>query len=437
MKQIVYVLLALVILWRPPATAQTQAAKSFVGTVSAIRAETAEIEVKPDNAAPVALKIGSNTIAQKIAPGEKDLKKAEAIPITEVALGDRVLVTPEPGTSDLRRIIVMSATDIARRNQADSLDWTRRGVSGVVAIKNGSDVTLKIRTMTGEKQAVVTVGEKTTYKRYAPDSVKFADAKNSQLAEVNVGDQLRARGLKSEDGLKVTADDVVFGTFVTKAGSVTAVNMETKEVTIKDLTNNKPLVVKFTADSQLKKMPDLSAMMGGQMGGMPGGMGRGGAPGGAAPAGGPPAAGAQAGAPPAGPPPAGPPPTGMMRPAGNAASAGGAASGASGGMARPGGGMDLSQMLERMPPGKLEDLKPGETIVVSSTKGAKADEITAIMFLSNAGMLIQMAAMPTGGGRSGAGGGMPGGMGGGGMGGGGMGGGGMDLGGMGLGGIIP
>lgn len=367
-------------------TVRGQPAKSFVGTVSAVKAETAEIEIKPDNAAPVALKIGLGTIAQKIAPGEKDLKKAEAIQIAEVAVGDRVLVTPEPGTTDLRRIIVMAATDIAKRNEADRLDWTRRAVSGVVAAKNSSEITLKMRTMTGEKQAVVTVGEKTTFKRYAPDSVKFADAKGSKLAEVNVGDQLRARGQKSEDGLKVTADDVVFGTFLTKAGSVTAVNLTTKEVTVKDLANNKPVVVRFTADSQLKKMPDLSAMMGG----MPG---RGGAAGGA--------------------PPAVAAPGGMMRPGG-------------------GGGMDVAQMLERMPAGKLEDLKPGDTIVVSSTKGAKADEITAIMFLSNAGMLIQMASMQQGGGRAGAGGGgMSGGAGMAGMGGG------MDLGGMGLGGIIP
>jgi len=346
MRQIAFLFVALVVV-----SAQGQTVKSFVGTVSALKAETAEIEIKPDNAAPVSLKIGSGTIAQRIAPGEKDLKTAEAIQVAEVAVGDRVLVTPEPGTTDLRRIIVMAATDIAKRNEADRLDWTRRGVSGVVAAKNASEITLKMRTITGEKQAVVTVGERTAFKRYAPDSVKFADAKGSKLAEVNVGDQLRARGRKTEDGLKVTADDVVFGTFLTKAGSVTAVNLETREVTVKDLTGNQPMVVRFTADSQLKKMPD-----------------------------------------------------GMMRPGG--------------------GGMDIAQMLERMPAGKLEDLKPGDTIVVSSTKGAKAGEITAIMFLSNAGMLIQMASMPQGGGRAG----------GAGMG---MGGGSMDLGSMGLGGIIP
>ena len=257
------------------APAQTPPAKSVVGTVSLFKAETAEIEIKPDNGAPVALKVTADTIAQKVAPGVTDLKKAESIKVTDVALGDRVLATPEPGTSNLRRIVVMSATDIAKKNEADRLDWTRRGVTGVVAAKSGNDVTLKIRTLGGESQAVVTVTEKTSFKRYAPDSVKFAEAKNSKLAEISVGDQVRARGVKSEDGLKVTAEDVVFGTFVTKAGTITAVNPETREITVKDLANNKPLVIRITADSQIKKMPDMAGMMGG--------MGRGGMPAGGAP----------------------------------------------------------------------------------------------------------------------------------------------------------
>ena len=151
--------------------------------------------------------------------------------------------------------------------------WIGRGAASPAwwPPKSGNDVTLKIRTLGGESQAVVTVTETTTFKRYAPDSVKFAEARNSKLAEIGVGDQVRARGVKSEDGLKVTAEDVVFGTFVTKAGTITAVNAETREITVKDLANNKPLVIRVTADSQIKKMPDMGAMMGGMMGrgGMP------------------------------------------------------------------------------------------------------------------------------------------------------------------------
>ena len=57
---------------------------------------------------------------------------------------------------------------------------------------------------------------------------------------------------------------------------------------------------------------------------------------------------------------------------------------------RPGGG-DMMAMLERMPLAKIEDIKVGESIVVSSTVGAKADEITAITLLANADMIIAMA----------------------------------------------
>ena len=383
MKQIQMAACAAVILWSSMAPAQTTPTKSVVGTVSLFKAETAEIEIKPDNGAAVALKVTADTIAQKVAPGVTDLKKAESIKVTDVALGDRVLATPEPGTSNLRRIVVMSATDIVKKNEADRMDWTRRGVTGVVAAKSGNDVTLKIRTLAGESQAVVTVTETTTFKRYAPDSVKFAEARNSKLSEIGVGDQVRARGVKSEDGLKVTAEDVVFGTFVTKAGTITAVNAETREITVKDLANNKPLVIRVTADSQIKKMPDMGAMMGGMMG-------RGGMPPGGAPT----------------------------------------ARAARGGVPGGGRGMDINAMLERMPLSKLEDLKAGETIVVSSTKGAKSNEVTAIMMLANADNILRMIAAQSGGGR---GPGMPG-AGGMGM----MGGGGMDaLGGMGLGGIMP
>ena len=365
MKQIRMAACAAAVLWSLMAPLLAQPAKSVVGTVSLFKAGTAEIEIQPDSGAAVAMKVTADTIAQKVAPGAADLKHAETIKVTDVALGDRVLATPEPGTGNLRRIVVMPAADIVKKNQADRMDWTRRGVSGMVAAKSGNELTLRIRTLTGESHAVVTVTQKTAFKRYAPDSVKFTDARNSNLGEIGVGDQLRARGVKSEDGLKVTAEDVVFGTFVTKAGTITAVNADTRAITIKELANHKPLVIRFTADSQIRKMPDMAGMM-------MGGMGRGGIP-----------------------------------------------------------AMDINAMLERMPVSKLEDLKPGETIVVSSTKGARSNEVTAIMMLGNADGMLQMIAAQSSGGRGST---IPGA---GNMGGGMMGGGTDALGGMSLGGIMP
>jgi len=346
--------------------------KFILGTVAGFKSESVEIQVKPEQGDAVSVKLRGDTQVRRVAPGQTDLSKAEPIKITDVVSGDRVLVNLRPDVFEARRIVVMSSLDIARRNEADRLDWTRRGVMGIVTSKKPSEITLKMRSLQGEERtATVSVAENTRYRRYAPDSVKFAEAKTSGLREIGVGDQLRARGEKSEDGLKVTAEEVVFGTFVTKTGPITAVNVQDKEITVKDLSTGKPLVVKVSPDSQLKKMPDLSAMR------------------------------------------AGGPPGGGMRGHG-------------------GGAPDLAQMLERMlPPASFEDLKPGETVVVSSTKGASAGQITAIMLVANADMLIQMVAMHSGGsGRPAAGaGGQAMGMGGmGGM----MGamGGGLDLGGM-------
>jgi ribosomal protein L14 len=316
---------------------------AFFGSITSFKAEEATIVVTPDKADPVDVKLTPETIFKRVAPGENTLKNAADMKMTDMGLGDRVLVSLKQGTSEALRIVVMSATDITKRNEADRLDWNTRGISGVVAAKAGDSVTIKKRGLTGEIVMTVTVSDKTAYRRYNTDSVKFADARISKLDEVSVGDQLRARGVKSEDGLKVTADEVVFGTFVTKAGTITAINPDTKELTVAELGTNKPLVIKFTADSQIKKMPNMAGMMG-----------RGGAPGAAPGAG-----------------PGGPPGGGAHMP-------------------------DMSQMVERMPAAKLDELKTGEKIVVSSTKGAKPDEVTAIMLLGNADMLIQMATIPSG-----------------------------------------
>jgi uncharacterized membrane protein len=86
---------------------------------------------------------------------------------------------------------------------------------------------------------------------------------------------------------------------------------------------------------------------------------------------------------------------------------------------------DIAQMVERMPTVALDALKVGDTVVMSSTKGAVDNEYTAIVLLDNAEMLIRMATAQRPAGAAGAGGAV-GGMQGGGQGmGGGMGAGGL------------
>ena len=343
-----------------------QGLRSVLGTVTGVDSNVRQLVVQPDSGERQIAKISADTVLQRIAPGEKDLKKAEPIQFGDIASGDRVLVTLETGVTEARRVILMSAKEITSRNEADRRDWIERGLSGIVSAKNGNEITLNVKAAGSEHPAVVAVNDRTTFKRYAPDSVRFADARPSNPQEIQIGDQLRARGAKNSEGSRVTAEDVVFGTFLTKAGSVTAVDPNANEVRITETGTGRPLVVKLTPDTQIKAMPDFGA--------------------GGPPQGGP---GARGGA---GPRPEGAPNggTGFRPPADGPLPAGGA-------IPRP----DPVQMIERMPVAHIDAIKPGQTVIISSTKGASPDQITAIVFVANAQMLLQMASRPASGGHGG------------------------------------
>ena len=79
MKQIRMAAWAAAVLWSSMAALPAQPAKSVVGTVSLFKAETAEIEIQPDNGAAVTMKVTADTVAQKVAPGATDLKRGAAI----------------------------------------------------------------------------------------------------------------------------------------------------------------------------------------------------------------------------------------------------------------------------------------------------------------------------------------------------------------------
>ena len=254
---------------RESAQAQAPAAKPVLGTVADFRVKSLEMEVKGDDGRPAWVKFGADTEVLLAAPGEKDLSHALPARVADIARDDRVMVSFVAGMAEARRIVVVAASAIARRNAAERLDWEKRGMTGIVAARDGDQVTLESRTPQGAQRTTVAVTAKTAIRRYAPDSVKFADAETASLAQIAVGDQVRVRGDKSEDGNRLTADDVVFGTFLTTLGTVSAVDRAKGELKIVDLTSKKPMVVRLTADTRMKKMPDMHEMPAGHGGHQP------------------------------------------------------------------------------------------------------------------------------------------------------------------------
>jgi hypothetical protein len=329
----------------------------------------------------------------RVPPGAKDLKAATKIAVSDIGIGDRVLVRGR--VSDDQKsvlataVIVMAQADLSKAQEAERAEWRQRGAGGLVKAVNPEtkEITISVANTpptpgNPTRPVTISLAPNATLLRYAPDSVKFTDAKPSAFDEIKVGDQVRALGTKSEDGSRYVAERLVSGTFRNLGATVISVDAAGGAVTVKDLASGKPVVVRTNADSKLHRLPPFIAQMiaafnsgnppSGQMAARQGTGGPGGGPAGGAMPGRPPGGGSPAGA------------------------GGGPAGGPGGGPGRGlgGGPRDFQQMLERTPPLTLSELKPGEALIVVSTQGAKPSEVTAIIML--AGVEAILSARPKG-----------------------------------------
>ena len=311
----------------------------------------------------VAVTVDAKAKVLRVAPGATNLTNAAAIELTDINVGDRLRargrMTEDQKSLAALEIVVISQSDIASKQAAERADWDRRGATGIVADVSADSVTINMRTIEGVKPLVITPAPNAVIRRYTPDSIKFADAKTSKLSEISKGDQVRARGNKTSDGAQMTAEEIVSGQFKMIAGLVLSVDPQENVIRINNIETKKPMTVKISADSSLKKLqPMMAQAVAARL--------HGGAAGGG-PAGAPPGAG-----------PGGP---------GHGAGGPGGGLGAPGGGRGPGGSGggragDLQSMIDRTPAIKISDLMTGEAVIISSTAGTTADQVTAITLLA-------------------------------------------------------
>src|SRR6202453_643097 len=338
-----------------------------VGTAKALSGNT--ITLTTDAGSTVSIVVQDSTRLVRIAPGQKDLKDATPIQLSDVQVGDRILArgkASDDGKSvAASSVILMKESDVSAKQEKDREDWQKRGVGGLVSKVDAASgsVSLSAPPASDAKPVTIHISKSTIIRRYSPDSIKFDDAKPSTLDEIHSGDQLRARGTRSADGTELDADEVVSGAFRNIAGQVTATDASANTITVMDLATKKPVTLSITADSQLRKLPPTVAQRVAQRL-------RGGSP----------DAAAHPSAPGATPPDAAK--GGQTVPAGDAAGA------------RPGGPPDFQQMLKRMPPVTLADLQKGDAVMVVTTEGTASTQPTAITLLS--GVEPILSASPTG-----------------------------------------
>src|SRR5579871_6819277 len=110
------------------APAPAAAATRQLGTVKAISGNS--VTLATDGGSQVSVSVADGAKILQLAPGSTDLKSAQQIALTDVAVGDRVLVTGKAGDDGgftASRVILMKSTDIAEKNAAEKADWQKRG----------------------------------------------------------------------------------------------------------------------------------------------------------------------------------------------------------------------------------------------------------------------------------------------------------------------
>jgi Domain of unknown function (DUF5666) len=324
-----------------PAAAPAAAAARQIGTVTAVAGDG--LTLKTDAGQQVVVSVADGARILQLAPGSTDLKTAQTIALKDIAVGDRVLVSGKAGENAgalaASRVILMKSSDIAQKHEMEQADWQRHGSGGIVSAVDAGAGTVTISI--GAKKVAVTTSGTTQFRRYAGDSVKFEDAKPSTLAQIQVGDQLRVRGAKSDDGSSIQAEEIVSGSFKNLAGVIATLDTAKGTLTLKDLTTKKTVTVTVTANSNVRTLPPQAAAMFAAR-----------------------AKGGAAGAAPQG--------------AGQAD----AAAGRPGGAGRSAGG-DLSQLVARLPNKTIADLKVGDAVmIVASQPDPGSANVTAVTLLS-------------------------------------------------------
>ena len=325
------------------------AAVKNVGVVKSISGKN--LALKTDAGPEITISVPDGARIVRLAAGQTDLKTAPSITFAEIQVGDRMLLRGRAGANgdiEATTIVVMKQADVAQKQQHDREDWQKRGTGGIVSAIDAAAGTFTV-SVTPTLSVLVKTTKDTNFLRYSSNSVKFADAQKGTIDQIKTGDQLRARGTRSADGKELAAEEVISGTFRNIAGTVSSIDAANNSITVKDVLAKKSVVIKFNSDSQLRKLaPQMAQRLAFFLKG-----------------------GAQAAQ--------GGTPAGGQTSASGTPALGTGPGGAQ--FARPAGGPDFQQMLNRIPSITLADLQKEDAIMVVATQGTTGNEVTAITLL--------------------------------------------------------
>ena len=247
------------------AAAFAQTTTRYMGSLTAL--EAGQIAIKTAQGEEHNVAVPSSAEVKRIEPGQTNLNLAVAMPFSELAIGDRVLVWIDPAAPADKpqavRIVAIKAADLAQKHLQEAAEWTINGVGGLVKSVDPATASIVVTSGAGATAKTVTVhtAKDTVLKRYAANSTNYEHAQPGPFSAIQPGDQFMARGQKSADGVEFTAKEVVSGSFKNVSGLIASLDPDHQSFTIKDLVTKKTLTVVVPADAQMKLVPANVAQM--------------------------------------------------------------------------------------------------------------------------------------------------------------------------------
>jgi hypothetical protein len=298
-----------------------------IGEVTAIAPSANLLTLKTDAGGQATIALESATAYTRVPPGAKSLANAQKITLSDIAVGDRVLARGRAGSAGT--IVASSVVVMSKAEIAKKQEAERQAWQqrGITGSVTAIHPAAREITVNVANVPLVIAAANSAFRRYAPDSPRYSDSKLSSFDEIRIGDQVRALG--DREGDRFVAKEIVSGSFRNLAGTVASVDTSTSTVMLNDLASRRPLAVQITPESLVRRLPpQAAAMMAQRVQGNPSAAGR-----------------------------------------------------------RP----DLHQVLEQMPALPLNELKPGDAVIVASTSGTEPGRVTAVALLAGVEPLLSAA----------------------------------------------
>lgn len=248
-KLFLFLTISLLVFATAGAQTPTAPKQQVLGEITAVDASAHTVTVRSDAGESVTLSTTEQTTYTRMPPGVTDLKQGTRVTFAEVRVGDRLLAPGVAGSGGTAaRLILM-----ARPGGGGGQNAGRRLMGRVVSVDAAKKlIVVQARGREGQESVTVDASAARAM-RYAPDSMRPADAVAGSFTDVRAGENIRATGERSADGTTFKAEEVLTGSFARFAGTVASADAQRGELVVKT-DDGKSVNLSFGARSSLRRI---------------------------------------------------------------------------------------------------------------------------------------------------------------------------------------